>query len=497
MADSTLKDGRNEVKQVVYLADVKREGRKIIVPGEPNPMPYAVAAEILLRKAKEEEEMVEFRETIPVFPWEGALAFKKGTERMFGLPSEGITYYTWFGPQRPKEIQVQTGVDTKVSVPWGRFGFMGAEGDEFLELGTGSHEGQMSFAIHGQIKRKHLEMVRELADLTRRIAIEESIYRGKAIRMEFSDNSGAPLTWPNIRFLDVSGVDLKEMVYNKDIEDILEANVFNHIRDRDILAKIGVPFKMGVLLAGKYGTGKSLFARATAKVATDAGVTFVYLKKSTDLAKALDFALRYQPVVVFTEDVDQVIGEDRTESVNEIVNILDGLDSKGSRIMVVLTTNHLDKINKVLLRPGRVDLAVHIELPDSDAIARLIKLYGRGVIDHETDVTEAARIMVGHTPATIREVVERAKRLMVARTHDPSTLVGTEDVTIAAKTVVQQAKLVEGEPDVAPISGAEAFRDEIVNKVHAKISRDLEDGGLNGGVTRLGENIAWIRDRME
>lgn len=493
MADNTLKDGRNVVKQAVHLAEVERYGKAIVVPEQ---MAYPTAAEILLRKAKEEEEKVNYSEVIPVFPWEGALAFKKATEQLYGIPSAGITWsHPFFGTMRPSEIQVETGPGTKVSVPWGKFSFMGAEDGEYLMMDTGQYENTMAFAINGVIKRKHLDQIRELVDLTRHIAITESIYRGKAIRMEFSNDAGQALPWPNIRFFDIKDVDLKEMIYNSDIESILEANVFNHLRDRAILAKIGVPFKMGVLLAGDYGTGKSLYARAVAKVATDAGVTFVYLKRPSDLAKALDFGMRYQPVVVFTEDVDRIIGEDRTDEVNQIVNILDGIDSKGAQVMTILTTNHLGKINKVLLRPGRIDLAIKIERPDADAISRLIKLYGRGVIDHETDVSEASRVMVGHTPATIREVVERAKRLMVARTHSVKGLVETEDVTVAAKTVVQQAKLIEGDASLDEKSGAEMFFDDIVAGVTEEIEAKLQDGGLKG-LDGVAENLGWLRSRF-
>jgi hypothetical protein len=432
-------------KQVVHTAEVIRHGQAINVPKD---MSYRTAAEILLRKEQEDESLINVSRKIPVFPWEAARAIMDASTRLFGLPLALVPGYG-------NLISVDAGPDgSTIQVPWGRVTFVGAEAGEWLNFDADiGQSGMLEFQVVGKIKQKHNAMVTSLLDLTAELAVKDSIYRSKALRMEFSDQFGQALTIPKIAFLDVTRANIDEVVFNRDITDIVRANVVDHIRHRAALASIGVPFKMGVLFAGEYGTGKSLVARAIAKVATTTGVTFLYLKKSEDLGRALAFAQQYQPCVVFAEDVDRIIdGDDeidgRSPMVSEIVNLLDGIDSKHAEVMVILTTNHLDRINKVLLRPGRVDVAIKVELPDAEAVGRLLRLYSRDVnLSPAADLTEAADTLAGYAPAVVREVIERAKRFMVSRTGDATAMVLASDVTIAARTVVQQAKLVAGTPD--------------------------------------------------
>lgn len=459
-AIGTSKSSEKTVKQVVHRADVKKHGEALIVP---ETMSYDAAIQILNDRKKAEEEAIGINKVMRVYPWEGARAFRMATERMFGLQAQGLTQYSFFGPTPPQEIAVDVGVGKTETVPWGKFGFVGAEtlpsphsGTEYLVMGVQMlPEFGMAFQVSGVIKRKHKDMIDRVLALTEELAVTHSIYRGQAIRMEFRNRQdGDLLPYPTIKFLDLTKVKPEEAIFNQDIEDVLRANIYGHITARHELAKLGVPFKLGALFVGKYGTGKSLLARAIAKVAQDSGVTFVYVKHADELEYALTFAMRYQPAVVFVEDIDRLMGamgdaEDswRDEGVTNIVNLLDGIESKNADVMTLLTTNHLHRINKVLLRPGRVDLAVHIDLPDSDAIQRLIRLYmNDAALQADIDLQVAGDMLVGQTPAIIREVVERAKRFMVTRTMDAYGTVLQSDVDIAARTVVQQTRLVEGEP---------------------------------------------------
>jgi hypothetical protein len=471
-ATATVKatPGTRTDKQVVHVADIVRHGTAITIP---DTMTYKAAAEALLRKEIADEEMTMVSRQFNIFPWEGAIALAKAAAKLFGLPLNGEAVESFFSTTPPRLIQVEVGPDGEtVSVPWGKFSFVGADPGEAIYTGADRNPetGALRFTVTAEVKRKHMAMIEQLLVETERLAVAESIYRGKALRVQFTDDDGDTLMEPVVKFLKVSDVDPKGVVFNRDVEDIIGANVFDHIRHRKALAQLGVPFKLGVLFAGKYGTGKSLVARAIARVATDCGVTFLYLKKSEELHVALTFAMQYQPCVVFAEDVDRVVGGDdddttgRSQEVSQIVNLLDGIDSKTTDVMTVLTTNHLDRINKVLLRPGRIDLAVHIDLPDVHAIERLIHLYSRDAqLAPDANVRSAAQLLVGQVPAVIREVVERAKRFMVSRTHgDIAADVLASDIELAALTVVQQARLVEGEKAPRELSDGEHIRAGLV-----------------------------------
>jgi SpoVK/Ycf46/Vps4 family AAA+-type ATPase len=121
---------------------------------------------------------------------------------------------------------------------------------------------------------------------------------------------------------------------------------------------------VGILLAGDPGVGKTLTAYVTAKKAVDHGWTFVYLSHAADLANGIRFALQYAPCVLFVEDLDRIVaGDDRTEEIDDVLNSFDGVDSKDKELITVLTTNHLEKIPGVALRPGRCDTLVVVTAP--------------------------------------------------------------------------------------------------------------------------------------
>lgn len=462
-AAATNKAGKSadkKVKQVVHTAEVIRAGEALVIP---EGMSYEAVRKLLAEKEQAEEAPNRIhRHFKGVFPLEGALAFHTAHRRQFGIDAVSL---------ESKKETLPIGPGETVDVPFGIFKFLGSEvipGTGGLEhLTMGFHEdtstGQFCLCVGGHVKGKHMDMITRFLDAVEQVARTESIYRGKAMKMSWTDrspfgDSGAAL--PHIEFLDMRHVDPKAMVYNQDVEDIISANIFGHIQNRDKLAAMGVPFKMGALFAGKYGTGKSLLARAIGKVATDAGVTFIYLKNSQELERAYEFAMQYQPAVIFAEDIDAVLGGDddeyeRSQAVTGIVNLLDGIDSKEAQVMTILTTNHLSRINKVLLRPGRVDLAIHIEMPDAEAVGRLFWLYGGKHIDPRSDLTDASRMLAGQTPAVIREVIERAKRYMMAR-EGLENWVTQADIELSARTVVKQAQLIEGEQPEKVYTPAEA-----------------------------------------
>ena len=457
---------RTKPEDVIHTAEVIRHGEKIIVPLT---MEYPQAIGVLERLIKDENELISISEPIDCYPWEGAIAMKKALERMFGFGGT-IATPSWFGPVPPKELAIETGPDTKVMAPWGRFGFALATSDsEWLGTGTAMKDGRTIFAMSGVVKKKWKATIAQLGDLVRKIVREESIYNGKALRIEFTDADGDDIEIPTPKFVDLRKANVGEMVYTKELESLIETNILTPLKHTKAVKAAGIPLKRGILLAGPYGTGKSLLARGIAKVGTENGWTFIYIKDAGELPRAIKFAAMYQPAVIFAEDVDRHMAGGRTEAMDEILNTLDGIDSKHMELMVVLTTNHLDQINSAMLRPGRLDVILNITTPDSEAVMRLIHVYGRGTIDQKTDLTKAGELLQGYTPAVIREVVERAKLVSIARTGQPgSTLIGA-DIETSALTMVQQQALLK-KPDPVKESWHSGMVEEIADKVHTTMN---------------------------
>lgn len=444
----------------VHTADVVRHGDKLIVP---ETMPLRSAITCLTEVMNDEETLISVSEAVDCFPWEGAIAFREAIEEIFGY-SRTVATMGFFGPNPPKEISIETGPNTKVSAPWGKFHFALAESDEEW-IGTGSTErdGRVVFQIAGVVKKKFRSVILQLADRTRQIVTAKSIYRGKALRINFTDASGAVDKIPTPRFLSVNPSALTDMVYSKDLEQLMETNVMAPLRHPDACRKSGIPLKRGILLAGPYGTGKSLFAAAVAKVATDNGWTYIYIKDASELSHAIKFAKSYQPAVIFAEDVDRHVTGERTDAMDVILNTLDGIDSKSSEIMVVLTTNHLDQVNRAMLRPGRLDVILNVIPPAAEAVQRLVRLYGRNLITDGEDLSEVGMILAGQTPAVIREAVERSKLSGIARTGEAFNLINATDLAIAARTLMQQQTLLIDKPPV-PITWGEQMGSFIADR---------------------------------
>lgn len=426
-------------KNVVHTAEVVRHGEKLIVP---TTMELNAAVEVLNRKILEEEQVVDFSERIIAFPWEGALAFKKALDEMFGSSLMKPTKDRFGNDVPPAMIAVETGPDTKVMVPWGKFPFPLDDSGHLVTDWT-MHDNRVVFCISGKVKRKWLATISKLADLTRDYALRESIYRGKALRISFDE----PLPTP--KFMDLREANLDEMVYTQELTALIESNIMTPLRHADECRKAGIPLKRGILAAGPYGTGKSLLARAVAKVGTEAGWTFIYIKDAGQLPSAIQFAQLYQPAVIFAEDVDRHVTGERTDAMDQILNTLDGIDTKTAELMVVLTTNHLDQINRAMLRPGRLDVILNITAPDAEAVQRLIKVYARGRLAEDTNLEQAAAMLAGYTPAIVREVVERAKLTCISRTGKADSPLTGDDISLSAKTMVQQQALLKA-PEPKP-----------------------------------------------
>jgi transitional endoplasmic reticulum ATPase len=268
--------------------------------------------------------------------------------------------------------------------------------------------------------------------------------------------------------MDLSKVKIEELVYSADIMEQVETNLFTPILQTELCRKHGIPLKRQILLEGPYGTGKTMAANVTAKHAEANSWTFIYLDRVQSLDEAVIFARQYAPAVVFSEDIDRVMTGGRSIKVDDILNNVDGVDSKNSEVICVLTTNHVEKIEKAMLRPGRFDAVINVLPPDAAAAQKLMVQYGRGLLD-TADLGEAGAELDGQIPAVIREAVERAKLYAIRRTAPGTdvTLTGS-DVAAAARAMKYHMDLLK-EKKEEPKSSAqiigEALEETVTNVV--------------------------------
>ena len=197
--------------------------------------------------------------------------------------------------------------------------------------------------------------------------------------------------------------------------DQVRAHVVGLAQHRDRLREQGQHLKRGVLLYGPPGTGKTHTVRHLVSAALD---TTVVLLSGTELAyvgEAAQIARAHQPAIVVIEDCD-LIAEDRDHHFGggaspllfTLLDAMDGLDEDAD-VVFLLTTNRAEALEKALAqRPGRVDLAVEIPLPDEADRGALIGLYAADLAFSDAAVSRAARECAGTTASYAKELVRRA-----------------------------------------------------------------------------------------
>lgn len=470
--------------------DIDYAGKKITLPADPSQMPLREAIIALERKAADEEELTTVNENILAYPLEAAVAFVQAMESIYGWASP-VPTPGFFGPTPPHFLSVQTDVDTWVQVPWGSFKLPGVENPVQISAGRDPN-GHLCLQVSGEVRKRERKVLLELAAKTRDILRTSSIYRNKAIHLTTDYDGDLDIDKPPT-FLDLRQVRPEELILNRDVEAQFRTNIFAPILFTDKVRKAEIPLKRGVLLSGKYGVGKTMATHATAKLCRDNGWTFIAVDRAASLREALLFAQRYQPAVVFVEDIDRETSE-RDDDTNDLMNTIDGILGKNVEVMVVMTTNHVERIEPAMLRPGRLDAVITVQPPDEDAVGRLIRLYSRGLLRDGEDLASVGRALAGNIPAVIREVVERSKLAMIANDHDELT---EDDLLISAYGMRDHLALLTqkaDEPSAAERLGA-ALGEVLRN---ALTGDELDD--MSSSVTHAAEHVESVvrdvRDRL-
>jgi transitional endoplasmic reticulum ATPase len=443
---------------------VEHKGTKIVLPSDPHDMSYREAISSLEMRMKEEETLVAVNEIIKSFPFDGAYAFMKAMKAIYGwatpVPTPGF-----FGPTPPNTVSLEIDYGVTTQIIWGDFKIPGLEG----KLTTGvwqDDSGMMYFCIKGAVLKKHMKDVKKVADLTREIVAQHSIYRGKAIRLDCNKSGDVDFN-KQPKFLDLSKVNPDELTYSQEVMEQITTNLFTPIEHTETCRKLRIPLKRGVLLQGPYGTGKTLAAFVTATKCVRNGWTFILLDKVSGLDGALTFARLYGPSVVFAEDIDRAVTGERSVAMDDILNTIDGIESKGAEVITILTSNHVENINQAMLRPGRLDAVIHVTAPDAKAAEKLVRIYARNTLVEGTDLTEAGRELDGKIPAVIREVVERAKLYAIGNGNfsNGEVRITGKDLAQAARGMKAHLDLLAPKNDVK--SDAEVFY-EAYGKLVAK-----------------------------
>ncbi|HET9455644.1 MAG TPA: ATP-dependent zinc metalloprotease FtsH, partial [Gemmatimonadaceae bacterium] len=248
-------------------------------------------------------------------------------------------------------------------------------------------------------------------------ALTGALGRSKAKRFDVAQED-------RVTFEDVAGIDEAE-------NELVE--VVDFLRDPQKYTRLGGAAPKGVLLVGAPGTGKTLLARA---VAGEAGVPFFSMSGSefvemivgVGAARVRDLfkqARENAPAIIFVDELDS-IGRSRGQTVlggsseqeqtlNQLLTEMDGFSSREG-IIVLAATNQPDVLDKALLRPGRFDRRVVVNLPDRVGREAILKVHTRRVpLAPDTSLTEVASATPGLSGADLRNLVNEAALLAARR----------------------------------------------------------------------------------
>jgi transitional endoplasmic reticulum ATPase len=474
---------KEKPKKDIAAADIVYKGEKLVLP---EGMTLQQAAELIERRKVYESQETLVQEVFDAFPADGACMLDTVLNRRYGW-SPAVPTPGFFGDNPPQLINIDVAYGQVRQVPWGRFLLPNVKGH--LDCGVGRKDNRYLFAISAKVLRRDEKVVRGLFDELRKEIKENSIYRGKAMRVAFLDEEGDELTVPMPKFLDTDAVNENMLVLSEQLERAVNTNLFTPItRTADCLAN-NIPVKRGVLLGGTFGTGKTLIAHVASKLAVQSGITFVYIQKATELSYAIEFARQYQSpaCVIFCEDIDREVTGERSEDMDAILNTIDGIDSKTSNIIVVLTTNEIKAIHPAMLRPGRLDAVIDVTAPDAKAIERLIHVYAGDALEAGIDLKAVGEVLAGNIPAVIAEVVKRAKLSQLSIQERGTQVQSLSAVALldAAQTIQAQVLLLNP-PKVAPVHHLEQL---FTGVMHEAIDSHAD-------FRKLTNRVQEIRERM-
>lgn len=415
--------------------DIVFEGTKLRLP-ERWTGNLGAAISYLETKQEEEEEKSNFSRSFKYRPWDGAYNAFQAMRKAFGMVA-GKTTYTFFGPNRPAYISVPISETETEEVPWGQFTVPLLNNTTFI-FGTDRHADYgMVFKITIESPRKNRFVIEGLFKLIEEELEANSIYRGKAI-----DGQDNP------QFLDLRGFKPEQVVYAEQVFQDLEANLWSVLKYSQANRDLGLPLKRSILLTGPYGTGKTLAGLKTAVETRETGWTFIMARPGRDnFTQVMETARLYQPAVVFMEDVDTIATAENEDYISQLLDLFDGIQSKNTDLMVVLTTNHPDNIHKGMLRPGRVDAVIEIGALDPAGIEKLIRAQiGNDRLDADIDFVEIAEACKDYAPAFLVEVARRGIRYALARNNGDLNghKLSTSDLVYAAGGLRPQYERMTG-----------------------------------------------------
>jgi ATP-dependent Clp protease adapter protein ClpS len=250
-------------------------------------------------------------------------------------------------------------------------------------------------------------------------------YRGKILSLEGGSDYRGRSRGVRVHRLPTVGRD--DVILPEETLRLLDRNAVDFVGNREALRQLGQSTRKGILLYGPPGTGKTHTIRYLATNLPGHTTLIITAEQIGLLGAYMNLARLLQPTMVVIEDVDLIarkreeMGSCEEPLLNKLLNEMDGLKGDAD-ILFVLTTNRPEQLESALAgRPGRIDQAIEVPLPDETGRSKLVQLYGKGLPLNATLIDETVRRTGGVSAAFIKELMRRIAQSSILR-GDGSTV---------------------------------------------------------------------------
>lgn len=377
-------------------------------------MKYADVLGFIEGEIEQSKKMASFKYTLLCWKPDGVYQLNRAINEVFGS-AVSKEDKSPSGNSNIDTVDVILADGSRTKVPFGKISL--EELGEDSEININYDNDRHLLLVKGQCQFKYQSLIDDIVERTKELLATESIYKNQALEI-------TNLSEPKIMTL--AGIDKQFMVLSKKTEFELQPLRSRILYPEKCIAK-GIPLKYGCLLEGKYGTGKTLLAFKLAKDAVNNGWSFIYLKDPSLLAETLRMCKVVDRsghgVIVFVEDIDQVTRGNRDSAMQDILNTLDGGDTKDMNVITLFTTNHIELIEPTFLRGKRIGSVITMDCLDAETAERFIRetfseAEGYSVDDDLSDVCNyIAKAQIA--PAFMAEIVEstKSKLIFTEETH--------------------------------------------------------------------------------
>lgn len=222
----------------------------------------------------------------------------------------------------------------------------------------------------------------------------------------------------DVKYSSIGG--LSEQI--RELREVIELPLLNP----ELFLRVGITPPKGCLLYGPPGTGKTLLARAVSsqldanflKVVSSA-IVDKYIGESARLIREMfNYARDHQPCIIFMDEIDAIGGRRFSEGTSadreiqrtlmELLNQMDGFDTLG-RVKMIMATNRPDTLDPALMRPGRLDRKIRIDLPNEQGRLDILKIHANPITKHgDIDYEAVVKLSDGFNGADLRNVCTEA-----------------------------------------------------------------------------------------